>query len=181
MKRFVGILVLVGCVGEAPPEQAPPANPAPPGGGDVRETGEDDDDPGMQTAVNATGYLTQIATIHCQQAFNCRATYPNDAATFDATWTTSVASCVAMLQDAWAVGTIETEIAKGRIDFDGTAAVDCLAGVAFGACDTHWTDGIQWAESCYSVMVGNVPTGGSCDSLYACQSYECDETTRTCL
>jgi hypothetical protein len=181
MKRFAGLLVLVGCVGEAPPEPAPPV-PAPAGG--ARETGSgegEDDGPDMQTAVDATGYLTRIATIHCQQAFNCRATYPNDSATFDATWTTGLASCVSMLQQAWGVGTIETEIAKGRIDFDGTAAVDCLSGVAFGACDTHWTTGIQWAESCYSVMVGNVPSGGSCESLYACQSYECDATTRTCL
>ena len=180
MKWALGMLVLAGCVGEAPPDLPPPPNPTPPSGERGSGSGGSGD-PNNQSTVTATGYLTQIAMHHCQQAFDCRATYPNDAATFEATWTTSVSDCVAMLLDAWGGNTIEEEIAKGRIDYDGGAAVDCLAGIAFSACDMHWTNGIQWAESCYSVMVGNVETGGSCESLYACQSYSCDSATRRCL
>jgi hypothetical protein len=178
MKRLAGIVLLIGCVGEAPPEPAPP-NPVPAGGSGDRGSGETNQ--GMQTAINATSYLTQIAMIQCQQAFNCRATYPSGSTSFDTAWSTSVSSCVGVLQSAWAVGTIESEIAKGRIEYDGAAAVDCLAGVGFDACDTHWNNGIQWAESCYSVMVGNVPSGGSCESLYSCESYVCDDVEHRCL
>lgn len=177
MKWVVGIAVLAGCVADVP-DRAPPPNPVPPG----EDPGTDQEqDQGNQTNVTATGYLTQIAMIHCEMAFSCRATYPNDSATFLAVWQASVDACVANLQAAWGSNQIEAEIAKGRIDFDGTAAVQCLAGVAFGACTTHWIDGIQWAESCYNVMVGNVPVGGSCDSLYACQSSDCDLTQHVCI
>lgn len=174
--KWLGLLVLVGCVADVPGGKLPPPNPIPPS-----DPAEDEEPAGSQTQVTATGYLTEIATIHCEQAFGCRATYPNDAATFEASWTTSAPECVAMLHEAWATGSIESEIAKGRIDFDGMAAVDCLGGIAFPACDMYWTTGIQWAESCYSVMTGNVAIGDSCDSRYACESYDCDLTTRRCI
>ena len=178
MRGIAGIVLLFGCVGEAPPEPPSP-NPAPAGGTSASGSGQSNQD--TQTAINATDYLTQIAMIQCQQAFNCRATYPSGSSSFDAMWSTSVQTCVAMLQAEWGVNTLESEIAKGRIEFDGSAALDCLAGVAFDACDMHWTNGIEWAESCYSVMVGKVPTGGSCESLYSCESYVCDDVEHRCL
>jgi len=175
--RLVGIVVLVaGCVPDVGNDPVPPPNPIPPGA-----EGEGSGDPSSQTQVTATGYLTQIAMIQCEQAFSCRATYPSDGVTFQDTWSTSVAACVAMLQAAWGTNLIESEIAKGRIEFDGTAAIDCLAGVAFGSCDTQWTSGIQWADSCYDVMNGNVTVGGSCDSVYACSSYNCDAVQHQCI
>jgi hypothetical protein len=177
--RLVAVMLLAGCVADVSGIELPPPNPIPPAGSEGEDAEEEG--PGSQTQVTATGYLTQIAMIHCEQAFSCRSTYPNDAATFEATWKTSVTECVTNLQVAWGAGVLETEMAKGRIQYDGTAAVDCLGGVAFAACDTHWTDGIQWAQSCYSVMVGNVPTGGNCESLYSCQSFSCDTTAHVCL
>jgi hypothetical protein len=182
MVRLVGILMLVGgCVADVG-DPAPPSNPIPPGGGQQGQgSDEDNGESGSQSEVSATDYLTEIAMIQCEQAFSCRATYPNDAAAFEASWKTSVAACVANLQIAWGSNQIETEIAKGRIDFDGTAAVSCLGGVAFGSCDTHWTSGIQWAPSCYSVMNGNVQVGGNCDSLYSCTSYNCDLVEQRCI
>lgn len=179
MTRLVGLLLLTGCVADVVGVELPPPNPIPPSG--AQGSGAEDTGPTSQTQITATDYLARIATIHCSQAFDCRSTYPNDAATFEATWKTSVAECVTNLQTAWGSGVLESEIAKGRIDYDGTAAVDCLGGVAFASCDTHWTDGIQWAQSCYSVMVGNVAAGGNCESLYSCQSFSCDATTRSCL
>ena len=179
--RLVGILVLVGgCVADVG-DPTPPSNPIPPGGNQGEGSGSGEGDSGSQTEINATEYLTEIAMIQCEQAFGCRATYPNDAATFEASWKTSVETCVANLQIAWRSNAIEGEIAKGRIDFDGTAAVSCLGGVAFGSCDTHWTSGIQWAQSCYSVLKGGVQLGGSCDSLYSCESYNCDLVEHKCI
>jgi len=180
MKWALGMTVLLGCVADVPEPVSPP-NPIPPDEHRDDGAGGGGEAPTSQTDVTATGYLKAIANVHCVQAFACRATYPGDSAAFEASWQDSVADCAANLEVAWGVPTIETEIAKGRIDYDGTAAVQCLAGVAFAGCNTHWTDGIQWAESCYDVMVGNVPTGASCDSLYSCQSYDCDTTQHVCL
>ncbi len=180
MKRLVGIVMLVGaCVADVG-DPTPPSNPIPPGQG-AGSGEEEDEQSGSQTEITATAYLTEIAMIQCEQAFSCRATYPNDAATFDASYKTSIQACVANLQEAWGSNRIEMEIAKGRIVFDGTAAVSCLGGVAFGSCDTHWTSGIQWAPSCYSVMNGNVQVGGNCESLYSCASYNCDVAEQRCI
>ena len=162
------------CVGEAPGDPNPvPAVGSGGGSGGSGQSG--------QTSVTATRYLEDIATLQCAEAFSCRSTYPGDAASFEAVWQTSVETCVSNLLVAWNANSIETEIAKGRIDFDGTAAVDCLNGVAFGSCDQHWTNGIQWVESCYHVMVGNVAAGGTCDSVYACESSTCDTAEHRCI
>ena len=177
--KWVAVLVLVSaCVADVGTDHVPPQNPIPPSGEDL---GSGSGAGGSQTELTATGYLTEIAMIYCDQAFACRATYPFDSATVEASWAGSVSACVARLQTGWGSDQIELEIAKGRIDFDGTAAVDCLGGVAFGACDKQWTDGIQWAESCYHVMNGNVQPGGSCDSVYACASGTCDLTQHVCM
>jgi hypothetical protein len=132
--------------------------------------------------VTPTGYLESIAQIYCDQSFQCRTSFPTDLGyTFEAQWGTSISECTAGLLDAWAPVSIETEIAKGRVVFDGAAAVDCLNGVTFAACPEYWNRGIEWAESCYHVMVGRVPSGGACELDYACVSGGCDAVAHTCL
>jgi hypothetical protein len=134
-----------------------------------------------QSSITPTRYLEEIAKIQCEQAYGCRETYPFDDTSFERIWSTSVTACTTTLLDGWNTSSIEIEIAKGQIEFDGTAAVACLGGVAFGSCSEHWQRGIQWAEACYHVLVGNVPAGGTCESSYACLSYQCDLATRRCL
>jgi hypothetical protein len=134
-----------------------------------------------QSSITPTRYLEEIAKIQCEQAYSCRDTYPFDDASFQRIWNTSVAACTTSVLASWNTGSIETEIAKGQIEFDGTAAVACLSGVAFGSCTEHWQRGIQWAEACYHVLVGSVPAGGSCESSYACLSFQCDLAARRCL
>jgi hypothetical protein len=168
-------------VGDPAPPTPGPLGPAPTGGTGDGTAGNGGGSAGGQSAVNATGYLEKIAQIQCSEAFSCRSTYPGEAADFEATWSTSVDACVTSLQVAWGSNTIETEIAKGRIDFDGTAALNCLNAVTFSSCDTQWTEGIQWAESCYHVLVGTVPNGGNCESVYACSSFNCDMAQHTCI
>jgi hypothetical protein len=171
--RLVGLFVLVAaCVADV---------------GGTSQTSEDEPNNGSgsggteQTTITPLGYLEEIARIHCEQAFACRASFPADLGyTFEAQWGTSATQCQADLLLAWSASAIESEIAKGRAEFDGAAARDCLAGVAFGACTEYWMRGIEWAESCYHVIVGKVGSGGACDMDYACTSSWCDLTTHTC-
>ena len=148
---------------------------------DVEETGETSNG-NETTTTTPTGYLRQIAGIYCNESFTCRADFPPDRGyTFEAQWGNSEPECVERLLTGWNPAAIETEIAKGRARYDGAAGVACLNGVSFGTCSDYWTNGIQWAEACYHVIVGLVPMGGACDNVYACASQACDATTHTCL
>ncbi len=170
--RLVGVLMLVGCTAE------------------VAGVGGRADDPksdsgsggaGGTTTMTLSKYFDEIAEIHCNQAFSCRASFPTDRGyPFEDDWGTSVRECEALLVAAWNPAQVETEIAKGRITYDGAAAVSCLSGVAFAACPVYWQNGIDWAESCYHVVVGLVQTGGTCENDYSCTSFVCDPTRHAC-
>jgi len=134
------------------------------------------------TTTTPTGYLRQIAGIYCTESFSCQGEWPADRTyTFASQWGASEDACVDTLLTGWNPAAIETEIAKGRAMYDGSAGVACLNGVTFGTCSDYWTAGIHWAEACYHVIIGLVPAGGACDNLYACASQSCDATTHTCL
>lgn len=179
--RFVGILALalLGCTAEVPGTAGPQPAPAPMGtGGDGSGSGGGSG----QTSVTLSQYFVQIAAIQCDQAWQCKDSFPADAGyTFDSAWADSAATCAANLVTAWNAAQVETEIAKGRIEYNGTAAVSCLEGVTFAACSDYWQTGIQWAEPCYHVVTGMVEPGGACESLYSCTTYNCDATTHTCI
>lgn len=154
----------------------------------VHQESKDTDDTGSNgpasddTVVDATGYLKRIATIHCDEAFMCRAEFPPDKGyTFEDQWGAEQSACQQRLLDQWNPRLIETEIAKGRVTFDGGAARACLDGVTFAACPDYWNRGIEWAEACYHVLVGHVSAGGQCDIDYSCSSFNCDETMHACL
>jgi hypothetical protein len=170
--RALGILVLLGCTADVAGIEGRENEPM--GGG----SGQGSSD----TSLTLSQYFDEIAQVHCDQAFLCRESFPPDLGyTFEDQWGASVRDCTQGLVEAWDPALVETEIAKGRIKYDGAAAASCLSGVTFAACPAYWERGIEWAESCYSVVVGMVPTGGVCDSSYSCTSYSCDPTTNRCL
>ncbi|NVB83173.1 MAG: hypothetical protein HOV81_32675 [Kofleriaceae bacterium] len=173
MRMVLGLsVVLAACVADVAGTHQSQQN----GEGSGSQTTDD------ESTATPMGYLKRIASIHCTQAFMCRDSFPPDLGyTFEAQWTNSEPECEAMLLDAWNTETLESEIAKGRAVYDGSAAASCLEGVTFGACPDYWMRGIEWADACYSVIIGKVPTGGSCQSLYSCESFSCDEPTQTCL
>ncbi|HEY5921901.1 MAG TPA: hypothetical protein VIV11_09540 [Kofleriaceae bacterium] len=172
MMRILGIALLIGCTAEVPGMEGREADP---------ETGSDGKGSGGgQSSMTLSKYFDEIAAVHCEQAFGCRAAYPPENGAFETTWGASVAACEANLIAGWDPAAVETEIAKGRITYDGSAAVSCLQGVTFAACPDYWNRGIEWAESCYHVIVGTVQTGGACEHYYSCTSYACDSITHTC-
>ena len=168
----IALALAIGCVAEAPGIEGagePEAGSAGSGGGS------------QQTTMTLSKYFDEIAAVHCNQAFGCRASYPPERGAFETVWGASIDECEANLIAAWNPAQVETEIAKGRITYDGTAAATCLQGVTFAACPDYWVRGIEWAESCYHVLVGTVQPGGACENSYSCTSYNCDSLSRTCL
>jgi hypothetical protein len=173
MRRVLSIVVLVGCTADVDGIQ----------GRDKPDEGSggSTDKPGS-TSITLSKYFDEIAAIHCGQAFMCRASFPADERgyVFEDQWRDTVAACEQMLIEAWNPAQVETEIAKGRITYDGAAAATCLQGVAFAACPEYWNRGIEWAESCYHVVVGMVEAGGACENDYSCTSFTCDPATKLC-
>ncbi len=175
MMRLLGIVLLVGCTADVPGTQGRHEDPGT-GSGDTGGGGG-----GEQTSITLSQYFDKIAAVYCEQAWGCRDTFPPDAGyTFESAWGTSIESCEQALVASWNPAQVETEIAKGRITYDGTAAVSCLQGVTFAACPEYWQRGIEWAESCYHVVVGLVPLGGTCENDYSCETFYCDPPTHTC-
>lgn len=170
--RLVGVVMLVGCTAQVAGVEGPSADPK----SDSGETSS-----GGTTTMTLSRYFDEIAEIHCMQAFSCRASFPPERGyPFEDEWGTSVRECVGLLIAAWNPAQVETEIAKGRITYDGAAAVSCLSGVAFAACPVYWQVGIDWAESCYHVVVGLVRAGGECENDYSCTSFVCNTTRHLC-
>src|SRR5881628_1861427 len=78
----------------------------------------------QDTTTTPTGYLTKIAGIYCDESFTCRADFPLDRGyTFEAQWGDSAVACKQRLLDAWNPAAIETEIAKGRATYNGSAGI----------------------------------------------------------
>ena len=170
MRILLVVIMSVACTADVPGMEGREHDPM---------TGSDKGS-GGETSMTLSKYFDEIAAIHCQQAFSCKDSYPADRGAFETTWTASVPECEAMLIGAWNPKQVETEIAKGRITYDPNAAVSCLQGVTFAACADYWNRGIEWAESCYHVVVGMVQVGGACDNDYSCTTFFCDQTLHTC-
>jgi hypothetical protein len=171
MRALLGIAMLVGCTADVAGVEGREGMP---------EMGSGGGGGGESTTLTLSQYFDKIAQVHCEQAFGCRASFPPEQGVFEDTWGASVTECEANLIAAWDPKQVETEIAKGRITYDGTAAVTCLEGVTFAACPDYWNRGIEWAESCYHVVVGTVEVGGACDNNYSCTTYYCDTYSHTC-
>ncbi|HEY5946770.1 MAG TPA: hypothetical protein VIV40_14805 [Kofleriaceae bacterium] len=176
MRRLLGLVALavcaaIGCTAEVPGTE---------GRHGEQDMGSGNSGGGDQTSMTLTTYFDKIAAVHCEQAFSCRDSFPPEQGVFEDTWGASVTACEANLIAAWNPKQVETEIAKGRITYDGSAAVTCLEGVTFAACPDYWNRGIEWAESCYHVVVGTVPVGGACENNYSCTTYYCDSVMHTC-
>lgn len=172
MRGVLAIILLVGCTADVAGIE---------GREDKPDTGSGGGSGGGEpTTMTLSQYFDKIAAVHCEQAFSCRDSYPVDRGAFEDTWTSTVPECEAMLIGAWNPAQVETEIAKGRITYDGAAAVDCLQGVTFAACPDYWNRGIEWAESCYHVVVGQVQVGGACENDYSCTTFYCDPIAKTC-
>lgn len=174
MRCVLAIVLLVGCTADV-------------AGIEGRDKPGDDTGSGSgsagNTSITLSKYFDEIAGVHCEQAFMCRASFPAEdrGYAFEDEWGNTVTECEQQLIATWNPAQVETEIAKGRITYDGTAAVTCLEGVTFAACPEYWNRGIEWAESCYHVVVGMVVAGGACENDYSCMSFSCDATSHTCL
>jgi len=141
---------------------------------------DDNDDLGEPSAASASDLLASIATLDCQEAFSCSASYPGED--FDADYGPSVNACVTDSVDGDDLATIDGDISDGIIGYDVDAANDCLNGIAYSDCLTYWQNGTELPDACDGVFIGTVPDGGACNVDFDCASVTsiCDELSAEC-
>ena len=133
--------------------------------------------------MTATQFLTQMEMKYCDEAFTCQASFPTDAGvTFADAFGASASVCYSDGAAYDMPAQVESEIAAGKIHFDGAAAAACVAGLQFGACTDFWANGGTYPAACDTALVGTIADGGACVVDYDCSSGTsvCDPTAHTC-
>lgn len=128
-------------------------------------------------SISATDYLSRMDQKYCDEAFTCQASFPAmTGETFADDFGASAQDCYADAAAYEMASVVESEIAAGKIHFDGTAAAQCIAGITFGTCSAFWTNGGDYPAACDTAMVGTIADGGAC-----VVDYDCSNPDSSCL
>jgi len=153
MKRLVVCVLLASC-----------------GGGDGANGTIDLDNLGMELAV-----------VGCERQWDCctdvEITEQYMGITIDGEAITTEEKCVEFsnaLLTGFLTAQFKDSLAKGRIDYDGAAAADCVAAMEAVSCDQYNNDASLVAGGCDRPFVtAKVANGGGCTEDYECTSNNC--------
>ncbi len=146
-------------------------------------SGSGDTPGGMPMPLTATGFLGRIGHQYCDESFRCKATYPTGATGFAQDFGATAADCYTGLDNYYMPSLVEQGIAAGRVLYTETAAQMCLDGITYPTdCATFWTTDPVFPVVCNLALVGKIPDGGACVSIFDCASIDstCDAATKTC-
>lgn len=155
MKRLVVCVLLVGCGG---------------------------DDGGSNGSVAVDNLGMELALASCGLQFECC----TDAEimeqymglTYEGQPITTEAQCIELTNaffTGFAVTQYKESIAKGRMEYDGAAAADCIAVIGGLSC-TDYSTGIleDAAPGCRPFLIPKVADEGACTQSYECISDNCE-------
>ncbi|HEV7559537.1 MAG TPA: hypothetical protein VGO00_28870 [Kofleriaceae bacterium] len=157
---------------------------SPKGSGGTTTGGGDDDDgsgSGSDTGSNTPPpapitvdmFLQQMSMSDCTEAFACMASFPTTGGdTFAQDFGASVSDCVTMENSYDPPATVASEIAAGKITFDGSAAAACVAGITYSTCADYWSTGGDYPVACDTALVGTVADGGACVIDFDCSNFD---------
>ena len=180
MLKALALVVLAGCVGQAPPTGPAPVEPAPdptppPPAPPATGSGSGSSAPAPLTP---TQYLHQRNASMCTEQFACKAAWPGDpnGLTFEQVYGATVTDCTTFADNRAEPSAVESEIAANHITFSASLAADCLAGTTYPTdCATFWQSGALYAPACGSALRGLVADGSPC-----VVDYDCLEGGSTC-
>lgn len=72
-----------------------------------------------------------------------------------------------------AIAQFQESLAKGRIEYDGTAAAACVAAVEDVSCSQYKSQVLDSDGGCREFVHAKVPDGGACLQDYECTSNNC--------
>src|SRR5262249_16310816 len=67
--------------------------------------------------------------------------------------------CYGILDDFYQGATVQSEVSKGKITYDATAAEACLTGIVYGSCQSFWANGPTFPDSGNQALVGPPQNG----------------------
>lgn len=157
MKRLVVCVLLFGC-------------------------GGDDDGRGGYGTVELDNLGAELAAVSCSKQFECCTDAEImelfDGLTYDGQPITTEEQCVAFANafyTTFAVGAYKASLEKGRIEYDGAAAAECVAALERLSCSEIANGGgLSLAPvSCRPFIVPKVADDGACLQDYECISGNC--------
>ena len=154
------------------------------GGGDGSGSGSGGGGGGSTDTSYVATFLSGMGHKFCDEAFTCKASFPatQGGPTFDQIFGTSAMQCYSDAEAHDMPAAVASEITAGKIMWNPTDAMACLAGLTFPACTDYWMNGANFPAACQTAMVGTVADGGACIVDYDCQNVQsyCDATSKKC-
>jgi hypothetical protein len=84
------------------------------------------------------------------------------------------ATCVANNGGLSDMGQVESDVASGKVKYDGSQVATCLSVYDTIGCTVTETENLQLPQACQTVFHGTVATGGACYNDEECVSLHCN-------
>jgi hypothetical protein len=126
--------------------------------------------------------LERVVEMTCNQAHDCRASFPLGEQFFTQIFGASVEACIPLLRDEFRFEATLAAIDAGRILYDGADASACLEWASERTCDELWNGSDETEPtSCQNAFVGTVAEGGTCAVDMECSGdLGCDDADLVC-
>ncbi len=132
---------------------------------------------GGSIAVDDLGSALAVAA--CERQFSCctsaEITEAYTGITFEGQPIDSEETCVSFstaVFSGFAIMSYKESIAKGRMEYDGAAAADCVAAIEALSCAKYGAREFP-QEGCQPFLIPKVANGGGCTQDYECTSNNC--------
>jgi hypothetical protein len=184
MLRFLRTEVFLCCLAACGVEIGASPNVGNPGKGDDGKSPDAGTPPDGSNALTPTAFLNKIGIRYCDESFRCKATYPDGATAFANDFGTTVSQCYTGVDAYYQPAVVEQSIAAGRVTFQPMQGTSCLAGIMYTPdCNQFWFVEPTYPASCDTTLVGKIPDGGACVSIFDCANLtsRCDQATKTCI
>jgi hypothetical protein len=121
--------------------------------------------------------IEESVEINCAKAHECRDSFPADSGfEFEQVYGDSVDACITNLGQFLDGDDVQASVDAGRIEYDGSAAHECLHFFEDLTCEEFWGDDTEEPQACDDAFVGTVELGGECTTDLDCAEGFCDGT-----
>jgi len=126
-------------------------------------------------------FIEQLVTKTCAKAISCRAQYPTGTGdTFEDDWGEDQDDCVTGDEDYEQRAQLAQLVTSGKLDFDATAAAQCLGNLMFPASCTAFFADYDWPDACFDALSGDTADGQGCTTYWECSGDNSDCVSGTC-
>jgi hypothetical protein len=134
---------------------------------------------GAGGSIDVDNLGSELAVAACERQFSCCTTAEITerymGITFEGQPIDSEETCISFSSAVFAgfaLASYKDSLAKGRMEYDGEAAANCVAAIEALSCAQYGAE--QFPESgCRPYLIPKVANGGGCTQDYECTSHNC--------